>query len=213
MTVERNYYEILCVASDATLEQIKSAYRKQVKRYHPDHYGKDSEPFLAVQEAYEVLSDPARRRAYDKARRRPARPRQARPRRAQPGPSTMDPLDFGELFLRWYRQAMHPSFEEIFGSAGRRPAIEVRLTWAEARRGGRVRIPLQLEQRCPTCGGRGRVVFDACWDCAGAGVVTEAVPVWVSFPGGISDGDVAEVSLESLGMPHVRLRVYFRVVA
>jgi DnaJ-class molecular chaperone len=202
MAVERNYYEILCVKSDATLEQIKSAYRKQVKQYHPDHYGKDCAPFLAVQEAYEVLSDPAQRRAYDKEMSGAPRPR-----RARPGSRAVTPLDLGELFLRWYQQAVSPSFEEILGQSVRgQPAVEVRLTWAQARQGGRVRIPIPLEQRCPTCRGQG------CWDCAGAGVVTQAVPVWISFPGGIADRDEAEVPLNQLGMPHVRLRIRFRVL-
>ncbi len=204
MAEDRNYYEILCVESDATLEQIKSAYRKQVKRYHPDHYGKDCEPFLAVQEAYEVLSDPARRRAYDKARRQPARPR-----RARSSPCAAAPLDLEELFLRWYRQAVSPSFEQVFGQGRPRrsaSALEVRLTWAQAQQGGRVRMVLPLEQRCPACRGRG------CWDCAGTGGVTEAVPVWVSFPGGVSDRDVVEVPLNELGMPDVYLRIRFRVI-
>ena len=168
MTIERNYYEVLCVDSDATLEQIKSAYREQAKRYHPDRYGEDCKPFLAVQEAYEVLSDPARRRAYDKKLCRPARPRGAQPRGARPGPSPVDPLDFGELFLRWYRQAVNPSFEGIFGRrVEERPAVEVRLTWAQAQRGGRGRISISLKQRCPTCWGRGRI---GCGGRVGPGV-------------------------------------------
>jgi hypothetical protein len=42
--------------------------------------------------------------------------------------------------------------------------------------------------------------------------VTEAVPVWVSFPGGVSDRDVVEVPLNELGMPDVYLRIRFRVI-
>lgn len=72
----KNYYVILEVPTDASDEQIRSAYRKQVKALHPDHYGEDSGPFKEVQEAYHVLSDPEQRRNHDRQlqneqRRRP----------------------------------------------------------------------------------------------------------------------------------------------
>ena len=60
-----NYYTILGVDSNANPDQIKSAYRKKAKKLHPDRYGQNSGPFRAVQKAYDVLSDPERRRAYD----------------------------------------------------------------------------------------------------------------------------------------------------
>ena len=61
-----NYYLILGINSEATGYEIKEAYRKKVQKYHPDHYGKDSAPFLQIQEAYQILSDPVRRKIYDK---------------------------------------------------------------------------------------------------------------------------------------------------
>jgi curved DNA-binding protein CbpA len=56
----KNYYLILGVAPDAEVKQIKAAYRRRVKTLHPD-YGGDARPFLDLQEAYSVLSDPGRR--------------------------------------------------------------------------------------------------------------------------------------------------------
>jgi len=61
----KDYYAILGVLPTATLDEIRSAYRSRVKQYHPDHFGKDSAPFLSVQEAFDVLGDPANRRSYD----------------------------------------------------------------------------------------------------------------------------------------------------
>ena len=63
----KDYYAILGVDPDATPAQIKAAYRKKAKEFHPDYYGQDSEPFKAVQEAYSTLIDPERRKAYDRA--------------------------------------------------------------------------------------------------------------------------------------------------
>lgn len=80
----KNYYVILGVGADATEEEIKSAYRREAKRCHPDRSGEDCEPFLAIREAYEVLGDPERRRAYDQ--------KLAREERAKaPGPPTVGP--------------------------------------------------------------------------------------------------------------------------
>lgn len=63
----QNYYEILGVSRDATQEEIKNAYRKLAKRYHPDSSGsqKNKEKFQKIQEAYAVLSDPEKRKTYN----------------------------------------------------------------------------------------------------------------------------------------------------
>lgn len=64
----KNYYEILGVGRKATDEEIKSAYRKLVKQYHPDLHPNDANAaakFKEVNEAHEVLSDPQKRAAYD----------------------------------------------------------------------------------------------------------------------------------------------------
>lgn len=64
-----DYYSILAIRPDASQEQIRTAYRRLAKRHHPD-VGGQSVDFHAVQEAYDALSDPARRRAYDAGRRK-----------------------------------------------------------------------------------------------------------------------------------------------
>lgn len=63
-------YRVLGVAREATVAEIRTAHRRLAKQYHPDATGGDTERFLAVQEAYQVLSDPLRRREWD-ARHRP----------------------------------------------------------------------------------------------------------------------------------------------
>lgn len=72
MTFKQDHYARLGVASDATAEAIKAAYRKKATQYHPD---KNPSPeaaalFREIQEAYEVLSDVDRRRAFDDYRQR-----------------------------------------------------------------------------------------------------------------------------------------------
>src|SRR3982075_4358818 len=70
--VGKDFYRELGVSSDATADEIKKAYRKLAKANHPDanHGNTDAElKFKAVSEAYGVLSDPAKRKEYDEAKR------------------------------------------------------------------------------------------------------------------------------------------------
>lgn len=68
MATKRDYYEVLGVSRDAATEDIKRAFRKLAFKYHPDHNrnGGAEEKFKEVNEAYEVLSDPDKRAAYDR---------------------------------------------------------------------------------------------------------------------------------------------------
>jgi len=75
----KNYYLILGVGASASSDEIKAAFRRRARELHPDTSGMESGPFLEVQEAYKVLSDPEQRREYDRqalsrARRRPWEP-------------------------------------------------------------------------------------------------------------------------------------------
>ena len=81
-------YRVLGVAREATVGEIRTAHRRLAKQYHPDATGGDTERFLAVQEAYQVLSDPLRRREWD-ARHRPG------PVRADTSPRTRPPATRG----------------------------------------------------------------------------------------------------------------------
>lgn len=64
-----NYYEILGISKDATQSEVKSAYRKMSKKYHPDMEGGDDEKFKKVNEAYSVLGDEGKRSQYDNPKR------------------------------------------------------------------------------------------------------------------------------------------------
>lgn len=85
----KDFYLVLQVAPNATPEEIRSAYRRRALRLHPDQSGGGSEPFIELQRAYSVLSDPSRRAAYDRETERiPIRPvfRRETPRRPRAEP-------------------------------------------------------------------------------------------------------------------------------
>jgi curved DNA-binding protein CbpA len=61
----QDYYLVLGITADASQADIKEAYRRLAKEFHPDHYNGNHRPFQDIQEAYSVLSDPDRRRQHD----------------------------------------------------------------------------------------------------------------------------------------------------
>jgi molecular chaperone DnaJ len=176
----RNHYRVLGVRNEATPEEIKSAYRRRARESHPDRTGTGAESFREVQEAYELLSDPARRGAYDRTLAQAAgqsgNPAPARVRaRPQPAPSPMAARTRG---LRSWRSEFPQAAAPVHG------AIDIALSFEEARHGGRVRVVVPVRRVCPRCGGWTRAF--PCPHCRGRGVVFGEEEVIVGFPPGLS---------------------------
>lgn len=232
--MQKNYYLILGITNSATMEEIKSAFRRRAQELHPDHSGLDSGPFLELQEAYGVLSDPEQRRAYDshaqihaKVRRRPWGPAPETMRRrpaAEPFRAPKSQI-VRDLSLADSFDSYHPSFDELFDclwsnfeEIGRPKAerlesltLEVLVSAGEARRGGRVRVGIPGQATCPACAGRGAIGFAECWRCGGAGGFRMEYPVAITYPPGIRDGHVTRISLASLGIQNFYLTLVFRI--
>jgi DnaJ-class molecular chaperone len=171
----KDYYLILGITSDATLDDIKDAYRRRAKEFHPDHYGDNHSPFLAVQEAYSILSDPIKRQTHDlelnqKKKRRPKygkcmryRPRtQVEPlipeqeqqmdlRTAGPRAFHTHRPPFDELFDRLFcnfRQNSEPKNKNV-----RHLNVVIILTPEQAFQGGQIKVTLPAQFHCPSCSG------------------------------------------------------------
>ncbi len=225
-------YKMLGVERDASAAEVKAAYRRLAMKYHPDQNPGDTvaeERFKEVKHAYEVLSDPAKRRAYDRLRRRTG----------SGGGPNFD--NFSELFdilnsvisagfgglgkaksnargenirvklsipleealTGVRRDVTVPRSRECTrcGGSGAEPGTRLR-TCDECDGKGQVRVQqgfFSLMRDCKKCGGRGRVVETPCRRCQGEGRVEGTELLPVDVPAGVRDGQVLRWSRK--GMP------------
>ena len=223
----KSYFAILGVSSNASSAEIQSAYRRLAKEFHPDHYDGDSEPFIRVQEAYSILGNPLRRRAYEDTLARqkpvsqPGSPRQSGPEPLIPEDKS---IDFGEISPVRSFQRYTPSMDEVFDwlwqnfttmdpPKSRRIEnliLEVLLTREQARHGGNAKVMVPAWATCPACRGLGHIGVYECRQCAGEGAITGEIPVTISFPAGITSDHSVMIPLERFGIRNLYLTVLFR---
>ncbi|MBI4540462.1 MAG: molecular chaperone DnaJ [Gemmatimonadetes bacterium] len=188
-TATKDYYRILGVSESASADEIKKAYRKLAKQYHPDANRTDpnaGERFKEINAAYAVLSDPEKRKQYDELRkfggfdfRRPGGPAGVRHETGAGGFSFEDLAGFGGL---------GDLFSSIFDPGRRRagprarapqkgPDVEyvVDIDFELAARGGKIQITVPISEECAVCGGSGGepgAKMQRCAECGGSGTVT-----------------------------------------
>lgn len=212
-----NYYMLLGIERGADLPQIKRAYRRAIKRYHPDGGGSgtDADKFRAAREAYEVLSDHDRRRAYDAELRREGIPveitntREAVRRRRnawRAGGRTASLFDM--LF-----EGLVPGIQRQGLQARQVPGnlyMEVVLTPEEAQRGGTYPVTIPVPRPCPHCHrSAGGMLF--CPTCRGRGTISVRREFNLVIPPDVANGASAAVSLGPAGLQGVRLVIDIRV--
>ena len=199
----KSYFAILGISPNATVDEIRSAYRRLAKEFHPDHYEGGSEPFRQIQEAYAVLGDPVRRRAYEKSLAEILVKRTTDPTPySEPEPLIPEEgsVNIREISPVRSFQTVSPSFGEIFdwlwdnfssvdrlkSGRVRHLTLEVPLTRKQAIRGGNARVMVPVRSACPTCRGYGSVGYYECYRCAGQGAISGEVPVSIAFPPGLA---------------------------
>ena len=188
MAEKRDYYEVLGIGKNATDAEIKSAYRKLAKKYHPDLNPGDKdaeEKFKEVNEANDVLSDPNKRKRYDQFGFAGVDPNYGA---GQPGGGYgggfggfggTGGVDLGDIF----GDIFGGGFGGFGGSTRSNPnaprkghdiQANVILTFEEAAHGCAKKVTLNRQQTCPDCGGNGCAPGsspETCTECGGRGYV------------------------------------------
>ena len=223
----KDYYNLLGIPKNAPDKDVKSAYRRLARKYHPDVNPGDKSAearFKEINEAFEVLSDPDKRRKFDQygsdfdnaeafARARQQSQQQAqqqsqrqsgnfgRGSRSSPF-TTNEAQDMGNL---------NDVFESLFrgmGGGGARTGgrraprkgqdieHQIELSLEDAYNGTKRVLELKSEQACPACQGLGRVKNAVCQQCGGAGRVINPRRLEVKIPPGVKDGSKVRVAGE-----------------
>src|SRR4051812_16132828 len=170
MTTERDYYELLGVARDASADEIKRAFRRLARELHPDvSEAPDAEHrFREVVEAYEVLSNSERRELYDRFGH-------AGLRSGGFQPSAFDLGSLSDLFSAFFG-------DDLFGVGGRGRgrgadiAAQVEIDLAEVLTGTKREVPFGVAVACDRCGGNGAepdTPIRSCPTCGGNGRVRQ----------------------------------------
>ena len=203
-TNKRDYYEVLGVSKTASDDEIKQAYRKLAKKYHPDLNPGDKEAeekFKEANEAYEVLSDADKRSKYD-----------------QFGHAAFDPnagFGGGGGFSGAGFSGSFTGFDDIlnsmfgggfgggFGGRSSNPnaptdgddiRYRITISFEEAAFGCEKKIDYRREEVCSVCSGSGKLIETPCERCKGKGRVIRNMSENVKIPAGIDNGQTIRAS-------------------
>ena len=213
----RNHYIVLGIDRGANPTQIKNAYRNAIKRYHPDMVGGNntSRKFIEAREAYEVLSDIDRRRAYDAELNQHDAPiRVARSEKAVRPPSSLwNEIRAQRSILDAFFEGFVPGFYRNFPSrSGDKDLyMEIVLSPEEARQGGLFPVTVPVMAPCPECSQDRWWHGQYCPTCRGYEVVKSTREFNLTIPPDTRDGMTAEVSMSGIGLNGVKLIIDVQV--
>ncbi|MEX1258171.1 MAG: molecular chaperone DnaJ [Gemmatimonadota bacterium] len=191
-TTSKDFYQILGVSDKATPDEIKKAYRKLAKQYHPDANSGDpaaAERFKEIGEAHAVLSHEEKRRKYDEMRRFGAFDFRGRggadATASRPGGAPFGGGDFsfedlgglGDIFSSIFDRARRGGGAERTRGPRRGEDVEylVDISFEIAVKGGRISISVPITEECALCSGSGAAPGTAvkrCEECGGSGIVS-----------------------------------------
>lgn len=179
---KRDFYEVLGISKSASKDEIKSAYRKLAKKYHPDlnHEPGAADKFKEVQEAYDILYDDKKRQMYD----------QFGMAAFEQGASTggagnpfqgggfssqgFGDIDLGDIFSSFFGGGTRSSRQSYGPRRGDDTLQRIRVPFMDAVLGKKVLVPVSYDEKCVTCNGTGAKSasdIETCPNCQGKGYV------------------------------------------
>jgi DnaJ-class molecular chaperone len=219
----KTYYMILGVSSTESDKGIRAAYRDLAKKLHPDVAGEQAtRSFQEISEAYGVLSDPQRRREYNRKLSQADDGGIVTVRRSPPEPLVREPVTILEN-----RDGIRPSFEAMYDRFLRNFTgigvpkseqleslnFEVLLTPEEASRGCVVPVAVPVFSRCPQCGGSGHDGVFPCAYCQQQGMIENEEQLRIRIPPMAPSGSIYDIPLRGLGIHNFYLRLHVFVEA
>lgn len=193
--MSEDHYTLLGLRRDASLDEIKKAYRQLAMRHHPDrtqNNPQDTEIFKAVTVAFATLSNRERRAEYDRllaaAERRATKTRAQRTRTTTSDRRRQN-TPFGDIL------------EEFFQGWDRWPlerddrVLEITLTSQEAKMGVTVPVDIPWKDQCPLCQGSGLAPFSICSGCRGSGYTHGSHRLTLNIPSGVASGTTQRLCL------------------
>ena len=189
-TPTKDFYKVLGVSEKASADEIKKAYRKLAKQYHPDANAGNAaaaDRFKQIGEAYSVLSDEKKRKQYDQMRRLGAFGFGGRPGGSRPTGGFTNETSFsfddlgglgglGDIFSSIFDRDRKGSAPRANGpKKGQNVEYVVEISFETAVKGGRISITVPITEECATCGGGGAkpgTKTKRCTECKGLGTVS-----------------------------------------
>ena len=176
MADKRDYYEVLGVKKNASKDEIKSAYRKLAKQYHPDNKETGNEAkFKEVQEAYDVLFDDQKRSAYDQFGHAAFEQAGGNPG-ANPFEGGFGGFgDLGDIFNSFFGGGRQQRRNPAGPRRGNDVIKRIKVDFMDAINGREIEVPVEVDEQCPSCGGTGAKTpndIETCSQCQGRGYVS-----------------------------------------
>ena len=202
----KDYYKILGINETNSQTEIKSAYRKLARKWHPDVAGNDTdvvERFKEITEAYSILSNTIKKEEYDRARRFYSYAKGKTENNPENEKHSQINFDWKEFVSKrmWEKSTTKKQEKTTLPKKGEDVSTDIEISIFEATSGTNKIINMLQTNVCPKCGGRKFVNGTKCSHCNVKGILTDYKKFSVKIPAGIKDKSKIRLAGEgSLGI-------------